>query len=1223
MKKPIQLQLEEINKIKNNIRYLLTFSKFKSLNALMKEHHLNREEAEQYLLQNYDNYRHEFNKKEEQRFNRKVTEAKLRQDKKLKKSRENKLNEIIKKRLEEIKKLPKEETLNVLIDVKTYVILKGGGNQITWKNETYEKWFNKANLEDQIENYLKSIYPREETYGFVYMKSYIPQIIEDIKTVNITDIHMKRAQPIKLPFLRWFDDIDEISYEDHDDKCVSTAIMKYWNIKKPKTINNVFKEASLKLYSKVWNEKDGVTAKMIKYLCQEKHTAMLGIDQYDNKFIKYQPETQAVGGKYRPIVFYQVTGHFYLIKSSITSITATFRDNNNLTNCNVSNDDEKENKNINYINYDDISQTEQNNDDEDQKRKQEKLKNIFEKIKQLEPNTVVLVKQGNINDLLKVYVSIYNKCPNVKYESKTNVKTICLNNNIKITTTETLLDNKIIQNICKKEELTFNNQSIGTLLIELMDKFYNSNSKRKYISNETKQKLLEQQRNKCNLCEELIKCPNDETLGDAFGTGKYHIDHIRPLANGGDNSFNNLQAICPSCHREKTMEEKQNCDYVKLNDFVSCYNIEAYKAIKSNYFKKIQWCNNLIDEEYNEECLENNFKFYSIDDNKCRRNILLNYKEDFAVYSVLDNITDFDGNITTGWYLFEIERDMLPLRKNTWYSKPMVDYCLKEKLISKFNIKYQYKPSFILPHNYFEPFVEYLLNLFADNKDAQKLSINALIGLFGVTTNEFITNAVVDKTNLDDLGAYYNKFHKPFLNDIGGDFGILTQSTKIDKLENSYPIYAQILDCEAIELHKKVKLLKQNGFIPKCVKTDAVCYYSINGKKFDVSNYYWDNNKTILKYKDEAAKNIIRPIKWTNKTKFIKQSYKWNKIIDDETIDFNVRIANDIVNLIGCFLDGMPGTGKTTTINEVIKILINKYNVSENEIIRLTPTNVSALLIEGGTIDKFKIAYLKNAKSITKLENVKYIFIDEISMMKELFYNVFISVKHQYPNINFILSGDFGQLKPVADRKYFNYKNSHALYQLVNGNICVLTRCRRSDNKLFNLYKSIRYNEDYDITELENNDWVSYKNICFTNYKRKEVNQKCLKRFIEEFKPSVTFNVKALKYDTNTQDYTLCKGMPIISRLNMKSLNVLNNEMFICDEIKKDTILISNSLKKLEIEKSKFIKMFNLAFCITTHKSQGLTIKDKYCIYEWNLMNKRLKYVSISRAKVYENINIL
>ena len=545
----IRLELPEIKSFKNNARQLLLFTEFKSINALMKKHSLNREEAEQFLLQNYDNFRIDFNEKSKQNYDKKIKESKIKKEKQLKRSRENKLNEIIKKRLELINRR------NILIDVKTYVIYKNTDEKAPWKNQEHSIVTSKSNpieIGEEIDDYLKKQYPREETFGYIYLESYTYQILkENVKHVEKIDIPMKRAIPIKLPFLKWFDSIDEISYDDHNDKCVVNAIIKWWNIKKPKTITDIFQQASVKLYHKKWNEQDGVTARMIKFLCEEKHVACLGIDQYDNKFIKYQPNIKAGSKDRKPIIFYQVTGHFYLITSDLKNIGQTFKDEQNITSCNVLVEEEEKTMKTNYVNFEDFEHLKKNDEldydsDEDneyilkkqienhdyepesdeyliEKRKSfydqkaQQEKNVFNKIKQLNPNTSVLVKQGNLNDMLKSYVKTFNSCPKVKYESKTNVKTIVIDKKqkIQITTTETIVSNKLIQNICENEEIEYKNQSLGTLLNDLVMKFYKKKSTRKKISDDIKQIILTKQNNKCNICECLL---------DA----EFHTDHIRP-----------------------------------------------------------------------------------------------------------------------------------------------------------------------------------------------------------------------------------------------------------------------------------------------------------------------------------------------------------------------------------------------------------------------------------------------------------------------------------------------------------------------------------------------------------------------------------------------------------------------------------------------------------------------------------------------------------------------
>ena len=62
------------------------------------------------------------------------------------------------------------------------------------------------------------------------------------------------------------------------------------------------------------------------------------------------------------------------------------------------------------------------------------------------------------------------------------------------------------------------------------------------VTNSTKKKIAANQRWNCNICQKML----DET---------YEVDHILPLKDDGSNEENNLQALCPNCHRKKTNKE--------------------------------------------------------------------------------------------------------------------------------------------------------------------------------------------------------------------------------------------------------------------------------------------------------------------------------------------------------------------------------------------------------------------------------------------------------------------------------------------------------------------------------------------------------------------------------------------------------------------------------------------------------------------------------------------
>ena len=50
------------------------------------------------------------------------------------------------------------------------------------------------------------------------------------------------------------------------------------------------------------------------------------------------------------------------------------------------------------------------------------------------------------------------------------------------------------------------------------------------------------------------------------------------------------------------------------------------------------------------------------------------------------------------------------------------------------------------------------------------------------------------------------------------------------------------------------------------------------------------------------------------------------------------------------------------------------------------------------------------------------------------------------------------------------------------------------------------------------------------------------------------------------------------------------------------------------IEISDIANYFYPAYCITVHRSQGTTFDHPYTIFEWDLMDERLKYVALSRS---------
>jgi nucleoside-triphosphatase THEP1 len=149
------------------------------------------------------------------------------------------------------------------------------------------------------------------------------------------------------------------------------------------------------------------------------------------------------------------------------------------------------------------------------------------------------------------------------------------------------------------------------------------------------------------------------------------------------------------------------------------------------------------------------------------------------------------------------------------------------------------------------------------------------------------------------------------------------------------------------------------------------------------------------------------------------------------------------------FITGPWGSGKTSLLKQLQEVLTKQ----DKRHITLCPTNLSALLVGGMTIHKFSTK-LKKQSQVQNLD-LDYIFIDEVSILGEVFYKFLMMIKKIRPDIKFIISGDHNQLKPINDiiSPKTDYANSPCLFELADYNKIELTKCRRADGTLYNLIK--------------------------------------------------------------------------------------------------------------------------------------------------------------------------
>lgn len=119
-------------------------------------------------------------------------------------------------------------------------------------------------------------------------------------------------------------------------------------------------------------------------------------------------------------------------------------------------------------------------------------------------------------------------------------------------------------------------------------------SKRKNISATQKNAIAADQ---LHTCKTVIgyNCPLN---GKTFDQAGYEIDHIIELADGGTEERSNLQALCPSCHRYKTFQSKQN--RAKKKKVIQYLDLQNNLTNFSIFANPQEYVANLLDWKNNE-----------------------------------------------------------------------------------------------------------------------------------------------------------------------------------------------------------------------------------------------------------------------------------------------------------------------------------------------------------------------------------------------------------------------------------------------------------------------------------------------------------------------------------------------------------------------------------------------------------------------------------------------
>jgi hypothetical protein len=778
-----------------------------------------------------------------------------------------------------------------------------------------------------------------------------------------------------------------------------------------------------------------------------------------------------------------------------------------------------------------------------------------------------------------------------------------------------------LQAAAQSAGIPYTGQSVSQLVRQIL----NVPHLREELTTEQKREVIDRQDGVCALCS------------DSLEEGAYEFDHTHARANGGTNALMNFQCLCTSCHRDKTDSELE-AGYNFQTPYESVLHPSMHKELQEHHSK--MWAR----VEKLQAKAEETESRAEVDLIKCRRNLLMGYHGyDWPVYCAMDVPRKFTGELRTGRYYMHTDCDRGPFRGNGWHYLPDIDYGLELGLICMDDIKLEWIPSKVLPHDFFRPIVQMLLDAFQHDSNLQKLAINSLIGCCARMSD--VSTSVRFSLDEHEAGRWCSYPDYEFLKTVHLQDGtpLYMGTFKRETVHDNTcrPIYDMIVGLEAVQIDKLQSIVA--GFVGdgalRALKTDAVQFAEEDSVvSWDLQDHLakqmWAPG--VPKYRYVPPSTDPKPLKTEAMAGLVRDHVhspyafvlEWTDVpeVNPRASGGSAAIAKLLGQ--GLFIDGPAGFGKT----EILNAMISECDRQGLSYLRCAPTNQAAENLNGNTIHHSKR---------TARKPVNYVFVDEPSMCGEELWRFLLQLKRRWPQAIFVFAGDFDQLKPVkcwwdlAHEGKGDFENCAPFMWLSDMRRMRLTTYRRGDAQLGEVCKELRAavrgqrldNVDPKLFPVHQETDI---NISYVHRLRKKVNAERMAAFVKD-KRSV--HVPANPKDPKSQDVDLLEGMPVIAHRRWQQAGVKNAARGRVVEVSSFTgghgedhlvICLERTGELVEMKTSEFHRVWRVGFCITVHQAQCITIDEPFTIYGWNnhYMLGRGRYVAVSRGTRMEHVQI-
>jgi len=380
------------------------------------------------------------------------------------------------------------------------------------------------------------------------------------------------------------------------------------------------------------------------------------------------------------------------------------------------------------------------------------------------------------------------------------------------------------------------------------------------------------------------------------------------------------------------------------------------------------------------------------------------------------------------------------------------------------------------------------------------------------------------------------------------------------------------------------------------------------------------------------------------------------------------------------FLTGGAGVGKSYMTNEII----SRYRKEGRGVVALGSTGVSAVNVGGFTVHSFFAFGIsgnfeelsqsdkKNKNRLRDLKKIllatELIVIDEISMIStDLMDMILYRIRNLSYDGSLLLVGDFYQLPPITrggnglfGTMLFAFEGTS--WQQINPVVMELTRMKRTKDKEFtSVLSKVRQGvcdaevQQYMI-DLCNHDDVYNSEPTYLfgrNVEVEQMNRESLNRlegdehiFFASVEKFGRVNEKRLeswkKMLPINEQLTLKVGVPVLFTVN-KWGKYVNGDRGVLKAINDEYLLVEKGDEYVRVERHEFdlpnmevakdgsvtqvsiatLSQFpiKLAYAVTIHKSQGMSIDDLVCNVD-NIFAPSQFYVAISRARDPKKLKI-